>query len=397
MEYTNNEFLNGSFKAGIEAKYYRFVPNKFMLTINDVDLDYGSYQDLYAGELALFASWEKNITEKIRFYGGLRLNIYNHLGPYNEIVGAQSDGIQDTLHYSNNELVKTYTALEPRISVRIQTGRDASLKASYTRNYQYIHVASASSVTLPSDIWIPSTASVMPQFGDQVTLGFYRNFYNDNYTASVEGYYKRLKNQVELLYGLGASIQDVSYENSLTSGKGYATGIEFFIQKLKGDFTGWLGYSLAHSERQFEEINNGKAFPAKYDRRHEISLVANYSKGGRWDFSLAFVYATGNSMTVPSQLYLIGSNIITEYGEINGYRMPAYHRLDISASYHFKPKGNFNSSLNFSVFNVYNRANPFLIFFDIQGDIVQEHNLEITARQISIFPILPSITWSFMF
>jgi hypothetical protein len=250
---------------------------------------------------------------------------------------------------------------------------------------------------MPSDIWIPSTAHTGPQFGDQVTLGYYQNLMGNSWSASLEAYYKRLSNQVEMLYGLGASLQDVSFENSLASGSGYATGIEFFLQKLRGRFTGWMGYSLSYSERLFDEINGGKPFPAKYDRRHEVSLVTNYKPGDRWEFSLAFLYATGNAMTVPSQLYLLGGNIMTEYGETNGFRMPPYHRLDLSGTYYFRLLHRFESNLNFSVFNVYNRANPFLIFFDIQGDIVQEHSLSVSAKQISIFPILPSISWSIKF
>lgn len=397
LEYTRNDLWKGSFKAGLEAKLYRFVPNEFMLTVNQVDLNYSSYQDLYADEFAVFASWEKDLTRKLKFYGGLRLNNYSHLGPYQRTNRDADGAIVDTSYYSRFESIKTYTGLEPRFSARYQTGVNASIKASYTRNFQFIHVASASAVTMPSDIWIPSTASTRPQFGDQVTLGYYQNLYHNAYTASVEAYYKRLRNQVEMLYGLGASLQDVTFENSLTTGEGYATGIEFYLQKHQGKLTGWVGYSLAYSERQFDEINEAKPYPAKYDRRHEANLIASYRPDDRWDFSLAFIYATGNAMTVPVQLYLLGGNLLTEYGETNGFRMPPYHRLDVSVTYNFKPKRKFESSLNFSIFNVYNRANPFLIFFEIEGDIVQEHNLSVSAQQISVFPILPSISWNIKF
>jgi hypothetical protein len=394
MEYTNNKIVKGILKVGLEAKYYKFVPNEFMLSVNQVDLNYGSCQILHAGESAIFTSWEGNLTERLRIYGGLRLNNYNHLGPYRQINRTAEGAIKDTSDYSDFEIVKSYSYLEPRFSVRLQTGVSSSVKASYTRNYQFIHVASASSITMPSDIWIPSTIHTRPQFGDQITFGYYRNFMENLYTASVETYYKRLRHQVELLYGLGASLQDVSFESGLTSGEGYSTGIEFLLQKEKGRLTGWLGYSLSYSERQFDEINNGKPFPAKYDRRHEINLIANYKPNDRWDYSLAFIYATGNAMTVPVQIYLLGGNIMTEYGKTNGYRMPPYHRMDLSVTYNFKLKQRFASSLNFSVLNVYNRANPFLVFFDIQGNIVQDRSLAISVRQISIFPIMPSISWN---
>lgn len=397
LEYTRKGFWQGLMKIGAEAKFYRFVPNKFMLTINQVDLNYSSYQDLYADEFAAFVSWEKDLTSNLRFYGGLRLNNYGHIGPYQQINRSEEGIVRDTVRYSHLETVRSYTCLEPRVSLRWQTGESSSIKASYTRNYQFIHVASASAVTMPSDLWIPSTASIRPQFGDQVTLGYYRNFGDNAFSASLEGYYKRLENQVELLYGLGASLQDVSFENSLASGNGRATGIEFYLQKLQGKLTGSLGYSLSYSDRQFAMINQGRRFPAKYDRRHEINLVAGYRLNNHWDFSAGFLYATGNAMTIPVQLYLLGGNVMTEYGETNGFRMPPYHRMDLSVNYYFRPKRKFESSLNFSVFNVYNRANPFLIYFDIQGDIVGDHSLSVSAQQISVFPILPSITWNFKF
>lgn len=394
LEYSGFAFRNGLFKAGAEARLYRFIPNKFVLSVNQVNVNYSSYQNLYAGELAAFASWEKDVAMNLRIYGGLRLTRYSHAGPYHEIIRSEQGEIQDTTDYSRFQTVKAYVCLEPRLSVRLQTGTASSVKASYTRNYQFIHVASVSAVTMPSDIWIPSTSHTRPQFGDQITLGYYRNIHDNSYTASAEAYYKSLKNQVELLYGLGASLQDVSFENSLTRGKGFASGIEFYLQKQTGKVTGSAGYSLAYTERQFDKINQGNPFPAKYDRRHEINIMANFSPDGRWDFSVAFIYATGNATTIPVQMYLLGGNIMTEYGETNAFRMPPYHRLDLSVSYNFKTRGNFGSSLNFSVFNVYNRANPFLIFFDIQGDIVKDHNLSITPGQISIFPIMPSISWN---
>ncbi len=397
LEYSRTGINLGTVKTGVEVKYYTFVPNRFMLRINQENLNYSSYQDLHAGEFAVFASWEKDFTEKLRIYGGLRLNNYRQLGPYEEITNDEGSLIRDTVNYGSFETVKSYTFLEPRLSVRYEAGTKASVKASYTRNYQFIHVASASAVTMPSDIWIPSTKHTSPQFGDQFTLGYYRNFGDDTYITSIEAYYKRLRNQVELLYGLGASLQDVSFENSLTSGKGYATGIEIFVQKQKGKLTGSLSYALSYSERQFDEINDGDPFPAKYDRRHEANLTAGYRLNDRWDFSMAFIYATGNAMTVPVQIYLISSYVMTQYGKTNGFRVPPYHRMDLSANYYFKPKGRFESSLNFSVFNVYNRANTFLIYFDIQGDIVKDHHLDITARQISIFPIMPSVSWNLKF
>jgi hypothetical protein len=396
LEYNADTRRLGSVKAGLEARYYNFVPNRFMLTINETNLNYSNYQDLFAGELAFFLSGEKDISGRLRISAGLRAGNYRQLGPYQSINRADElNG--DTTAYGRMQTIKSYSGLEPRISVRYQLSSESSVKASYTRNYQYIHIASASSVTLPSDIWIPSTSSTPPQYGDQYTMGYYRNFKNGMFLSSAELYYKSLFNQVELLYGLGASLQDVSFENSLTRGKGYATGAEFYISKNEGLLTGSLAYSLAYTERQFDKINNGKAFPAKYDRRHELSVTAALNPGDRWQFSASFIYATGNAMTVPVQIYLFDNNINTEYSGTNAFRMPPYHRLDFSVNYMLKKNDRFESSLNFSVMNVYNRANPFLIFFDIEGDIMTQHSLSVSAKQISIFPILPSVSWNYKF
>jgi hypothetical protein len=394
VEYNKSDFYGGLLKTGLDAKYYHFIPNRFLLTVNEVDLDYGSYQDLYAAEIAAYISWEKDISDRLRVYGGLRISNYDQLGPYSKVTESGQEGLKDTISYNRGQLIQSYTYPEPRISLRYQTGQNSSLKASYTRNYQYIHIVSSSSVTLPSDIWIPSTEAVKPQDGDQFTLGYYRNFSENMFVGSVEAYYKSLHNQVEMLYGLGASFQETSFEKSLTRGKGYSSGIEFYLQKRTGDLTGSLGYAFSYSERKFDEINNGLWFPAKYDRRHEISIVSGYTVNDRWDISIAFVYASGNAMTIPEQKYFIEGNVLNEYGRTNSFRMPAYHRLDLSVTYHLKPRHLLESNLNFSVFNVYNRANPFLIFFDVKGDI-QHYNLEVSARQVSIFPILPSISWSF--
>jgi hypothetical protein len=393
FEYNRSGFWGGNMKTGLEARYYRFIPNKFLLTINNAELDYGSYQDLYATEISGYASWDKNLGDKLKMNAGLRLTNYNHLGPYDMVSEASGEGLKDTVSYDKGRIVKSYTYPEPRLSFRYQTGHNTSLKASYTRNYQYIHVVSSSSVTLPSDIWIPSTKEIKPQSGDQFTLGAYHNFRDNLFSGSVEVYYKNLRNQVEMLYGLGASFQETSFENSLAYGKGYSAGIEFFLQKNAGNLTGSVSYAYAHSQRQFDEINHGLWFPAKYDRRHEINAVANYHVRDRWDFSMAFTYASGNAMTIPEQKYFIEGSILNEYGPVNSFRMPAYHRLDLSVTWHFKPRHLLESSLNFSVFNVYNRANPFLIYFDIKGDIAH-YNLTVTARQISIFPIMPSLSWN---
>jgi hypothetical protein len=391
VDYNLGGWGGGTLRAGADIRFYRFVPNKFRFTVNQANMDYGSYQDLYALEPSGYVSFERDLGERFRMYTGIRLTRYTQFGPYTQVRESAQAGLADTLEWGRGEPVKGFLHPEPRASVRYRLNENASLKASYTRNYQYIHVVSSSSVTLPSDIWIPSTNQIGPQYGDQVTLGYYGRRGGD-WNFSAELYYKGLKHQVEMLYGLGVSAQEASFERSLVTGRGYAAGGELFLQKLTGRLTGTAAYSLSKSMRQFDAINRGLWYPAKYDRRHEVNATAVFKISERASVSAAFVYATGNAMTVPEQKYFIEGNVLNKYGKTNAFRMPAYHRLDLSFTWQFKPRRFRESALNVSVFNVYNRANPFLLFFDVQGNIA-DYNLEISARQISVFPILPSVSW----
>ena len=209
-----------------------------------------------------------------------------------------------------------------------------------------------------------------------------------------------MKNQIE--YAEGALIEDNvnnNTDNNFVFGNGTAYGIEFFINKKFGTTTGWIGYTLARSIRQFDDINNGDVFPAKYDRRHDISIVVTQQLNEKLTLSGVWVYATGNCSTMPVSRYIIGGNVVSEYGPRNGFRMPAYHRADISLTWYpksKKKKRKIEESWNFSIYNLYNRKNPYFIYFDVEGDILSG-NASVSAKQVSIFSILPSITWNFKF
>jgi len=303
----------------------------------------------------------------------------------------------DTIHYDNWEGVTSYHRLEPRLSMRYILNTKSSLKAAFTRNYQNVHLASVSSVSLPTDTWVPSTSIIRPQLGVQYNIGYFRNFKNDVFETSVELYYKDMKNQIE--YKDGALPEDNindNMDNNFVFGQGNSYGAEFFIKKRKGKFNGWIGYTLSKTTRLFEDINYGEEFPAKYDRRHDISVVASYDTEKRWIFSAVFVFGTGNSLTMPVAWYLIDGRITREYGPRNSYRMEDYHRIDISATLKGKENKKFQSSWIFSVYNVYSRLNPYFIYFEDQGSLSQG-SLDLRAKQVSLFPIIPSVTWHFKF
>jgi hypothetical protein len=269
-----------------------------------------------------------------------------------------------------------------------------------------------SAVSLPTDIWYPTTDLAKPQKGWQASVGYFRNFFGDNYEASVEVYYKGMNNLIEFKEGAlpGDNIND-NTDNLLVYGRGQAYGIEFFIKKSVGKLTGWIGYTLAKTDRIFPDLNNGELFPAKYDRRHDLSTVATYKLNDRLTFGASFIYATGNTLTLPTSWYVQNQNLLFNYGARNSTRMAPYHRLDISVTLYdksYKIKTDpatgeeiqvakkFRSNWAFSVYNVYNRANPFFVYVDNEGDFLNG-NFQISVQQVTLFPIIPSITWNFEF
>jgi hypothetical protein len=251
---------------------------------------------------------------------------------------------------------------------------------------------SNSTSTSPTDLYIMNSNNTKPEIADQVSAGYFANFKDDNYEFSAEVYYKRMQNQIE--YRNGTDLRgNQNVEADLLYGDGRAYGIELFLKKRFGDFNGWIGYTLAKTERQFKQINEGKWFNAKQDRTHDLSLVGIYKASKRWTFSSTFVYSTGSAVTFPSGKYQLGSSTIFYYTEKNGYRTPAYHRLDLSATLEGKPGKKYQSSWSFGIYNVYNRKNAFSIDFREDPDNANKTQ----AVRTSLFGIIPSVTWNFKF
>jgi hypothetical protein len=382
-------------RFGMNYIFHTFTPSNATAKQGDVVFDLGKIKKQYAHEVALYFSDDFDVTEKLRLSLGVRESYFIMVGPFDRYGHDVTGKVTDTTHYGTGQKVADYGGPEPRLSIRYAINNRISIKANYTHNYQYIHLASLSAVSLPTDVWVPCSDVVKPQISDQVALGYFQNFHDNTYEGSVEVYYKAMQHQIEYKEGaLPTDDEKDNADNNFTYGSGQSYGAEFFFKKRLEKLNGWVGYTLSWTTRTFPEINNGATFYAKYDRRHDVSVVSSYDLSPRWTFSLIWVYGTGNAITLPVARYFIEGNVVSQYSERNGLRMPAYHRMDVSATWNMKKRKHFENSLTFAVFNVYNRQNPYFIYFDAQGSVAAG-NLSIQAKQVSLFPILPSVTWNF--
>ena len=398
-------------KWGLDYTFHTFTPISVSAESNDVEFDTGLAQKLISHESAAYVLDEFDLNEKIKINAGIRYSTFQHVGPFTRYFKGDGISTQDsTRTYEKGDLIQFYHGLEPRISGRIKLNKNSSIKAGYAYNYQYVHLTSLSAVSLPTDVWYPTTSKAKPQQGWQTSLGYFKNFNQNMFETSIELYYKGLKNLIE--YKEGALPNDNVNDNTdnlLVFGTGWSYGTEFFIKKKKGKFTGWIGYTWSKTERKFPDLNNGVPFPAKYDRRHDLSVILSYKLNERWVFSSAFIYATGNTLTLPSSWYVQDQDLLFNYGPRNSTRMAPYHRLDLSATWYskaykeqknletgetIKVKKKVRSNWAFSIYNVYNRANPYFLYVDNDGDF-SSGNFDISIKQVTLFPIIPSVTWNF--
>ena len=395
-----NYYLNPrhTLKFGINNTYHIFSPSNFDASLDSLDISTNDIR-YYAHEGAIYINDEFNLNERILINAGVRLSTFTHFGPFERYIKDGSNNLgalstDSTINYNSWEPIKTYYGFEPRFSSRYLINEKSSLKFGFNQNYQYIHLTSLSSSSLPTDVWIPSSSIIKPLIGRQYSIGYYRNFNNNKYEFSLEGYYKNMENLIEYKenYIPGTSIGTDNVDNNLVSGDGQSYGFELFFSKNIGNLSGWIGYTWSKTTRKFNELNKGLEFYSKYDRTHDLSIVANYQISKRLNFSTVFVYATGNTLTLPESAFLIDGDLILEWGGRNSHRMEPYHRLDIALTLDGKKKGNYQSSWSFSIYNVYNRQNPYFIYFDVNDD-----NFGLTAKQVSLFPIIPSISWNFKF
>lgn len=391
-------------KGGFQYTWHTFRPGAGNSTSGIQEFK-TQIHDQYAREAAAYISTDIDVTTRLNLVAGLRYSYFNQVGPTEQVIyGPDGSPTGETNSYKRGESIARYHYPEPRVNLLYKLPHAASLKLSYTRTIQYLHLATTSAATFPSDLWVPSSRIIQPGKAEQVAAGFFKGFGNGRYEVSVETYYKTMSNQLEFKPGARLLLNQ-NIEGEMIFGSGKAYGIELFFQKKIGKLNGWIGYTLSRTERTFPDMNEGKAFPYRYDRTHDISVVANYNLGKKWEAAAVFVYGTGNALTMPTGrfVYNVGYNVgdrepiftnINQFDKINDYRMPAYHRMDIAFTYTPKPQSTkrFKSSWVFSLYNVYNRRNPYFIYIDADED-----QRTIQGKQVFLFPVLPGVTWNFRF
>lgn len=388
---------NHKLKFGFLYTHHRFTPSVISGRQDSVSFNPLNAQIKFAHEAALYLQDDWEISERLNVNAGLRYSGFQQIGPY-KLYSTDADGNRtDSTVFGSGKAVKTYGGAEPRLTLRYSLNEETSVKASVAHNLQYIHLVSNAGTTLPTDLWVPSTYIVQPQKSWLYAAGLFKNFKNNSFETSVEVYYKDMQNQIEYREGYTPNtIADT--EEDFVFGRGWSYGSEFFVNKVKGRFTGWIGYTLSWTWRRFNDLNFGNKYPAKYDRRHDLSAVAMYTLNDRWKLSATFVYGSGNAATLPRRFYIVDGVLTQEYSSINQYRLPAYHRLDLSAVLQGKKNEGrkFKTEWVFSVYNAYSRQNPYFIYFDQTGS-PYDGTLQVQAKQVSIFPIIPAVTWNFKF
>ncbi|WP_081212402.1 TonB-dependent receptor [Salegentibacter sediminis] len=416
LKYDFDHYLNDTFqlKYGFQNTYYDFNPGEIEPIDESSGINYFKLNNKHAFESAVYFSAEHNISEKFSAEYGLRYSGFFRLGPdelstyeddspviYNkdrdiyeeaEPIGSQS--------YERAKIISSFGNFEPRLSIAYSFDLNQSVKASYNRMTQYLHLISNTSSPTPLDVWTPSGPFIEPQILDQYALGYFRNFKDGAYSLEAETFYKKVKNRIDYVNGANL-IANNNIERVILNGKSRAYGLEILFRKNEGRFTGWLAYTLSKAEQKTPGrtpvetgINGGDWYNSNYNKTHDVSFTASYEANKKWEFNANFSFQTGLPSTFPTAQYSYENITVPVYSPRNSNRLPAYHRLDLSANYNPKisSEKDFKSSWSFGIYNVYNRKNAYSLTFRENSDTgVNE------AVRLSLFGIIPSVTYNFSF
>jgi len=375
-------------RFGLNAIRHRIKPGE-VTSSGNTSFNNFYLQNRTSWDNAIYATDNWKANDWLNLTYGARLSSFAIVGP-GDFYNLDAEGnITDTLKYTSGKLVKNYLNLEPRLAVSFIINRTSSIKASYVRNVQNLHLIANSTTSTPTDKWLASTNIIKPEISDQIALGWYKDFAKQ-YEFSSETYYKWMNHQIDYKPGADVFTND-AIESQLLFGRGRAYGLEFLIKKKSGKTTGWVSYTLSKTERKIDGINDGHWYNARQDRTHDVAIVLNHQLTKRWNLAANWIYYTGDAVTYPSGKYIIDNKIIFHYTERNAARMPAYHRLDLGATWLLKDRKKFRSELAFSLFNAYGRENAYTISFRQNEDdpTVTE------AVKTSLFKYVPSISYNF--
>ncbi len=348
----------------------------------------------YALENGVYVSAESEVGERWNFKYGIRYSSFHNVGPATVYNYDENYLPLDSTVYSSGEFFNYFGGLEPRLAMSFMLNEKSSLKASYSRTRQYIHLAQNSTAGTPLDIWFPSSPNVNPQVSDQASVGYFRTFWGDRLEASVETYYKAMSNSIDFR-DHAQLLMNQYMEGELRIGESNSYGLELLLRKNSGKLSGWISYTLSKTERIVPEINNGNPYAAPYDKPHDFAIVLNYEINKRIWVSGNWVYSTGLPVTFPTGRFEYMGNIAPVYSNRNAYRMPDYHRLDLSVSLSAKdkPGRKWGWDLNLSVYNAYARKNAWTINF-----VQDETNPSVTHAEMTyLFSAIPALTFNFHF
>lgn len=416
FKYDLKHYLTDKFKLnyGLNAIYYDFNPGTVSPTGKDSAINHDQLEKKYAFEPALYIDAEHQLTENLTVSYGLRYSMFYRLGSQNMNTYANNQPVAfddelkiyekatptGTQHYGSGKTIADFNNLEPRIGVAYKLDDSQSVKASYNRMAQYLHLITNTSSPTPLDVWAPSDNFIKPELLDQVAVGYFKNFKDDNYTLEVETFYKKVKNKIDYIDGADL-IANKAIEQVVLNGRARSYGLEVLLRKNTGKFTGWLSYTLSRTEQQTPGrapgetgINNGNWYRAGYDKLHNISITGAYQHTEKWSFGAIFALQSGQPATFPEGYYQYGDVNVPVYGDRNGDRLPMYHHLDVSATYTPKPekKKGWQGEWVFSIYNLYNRQNTASMTFR-QNDKTGANE----ASRLSIFGMIPSVTYNFKF
>ncbi|WP_299715626.1 TonB-dependent receptor [uncultured Tenacibaculum sp.] len=416
LKYDIDYYLNDKLKFdfGVSGIYYKFNPGEIRKLTPTSSINEDFLDKKFAVETGIYASLEHKISSNLTAMYGLRYSYFNRFGSqvlntyandlpviYNPTLGIyERANPTGQITYGDKESIASFGNFEPRFALSYQLNEKSSIKTSYNRMAQYLHLISNTTSATPLDIWTPSGEFLKPQIADQYAIGYFRNFKNNTYSIETEAYYKTVKNRVDYINGAELIAQN-TIEREILNGDARAYGLEFLLRKNKGDLTGWIAYTLSKSEQRTlggraggPGLNNGDWYNTPFDRTHDLSVTGNYKVSDNWTFNANFVFQTGRPVTYPNGQFQYNGLSIPTYSTRNADRLPAYNRLDISAT--LKPRNNKNRKWQaewvFGIYNLYSQRNAASISFGVNNQSGLNE-----AERTSIFGITPSVTYNFKF